>query len=362
MNKFVRQLLPFATLILLIAVLAALKPNTFLTAENFFNVLSRSSVNGVIAMGMTAVIISGGIDLSVGSMMALCGMVAGLIMTKNSSIVPTDGLMWLGTLAGIGTGLLCGLLNGGLITKLNLPPFIVTLGTMSAFRGISYVMNKGMMFDVPTYTFLGQGIVPLWKTAEEMVAAPDGTLRRQVLDILAPWSSPDPAALGQNVQIVPHGVPVNVLIFVLIVAAALFMLRYTPLGRYTYAIGSNRQAAYHAGVHVDFNLLAIYTLTGVLVGIAAMIATSRTVSAQPTAGISLELDIIAAVVIGGASLSGGRGTVIGTIIGTLLISFLRNGLTLLGISTNIQLVVIGAIIIGAVALDQMARAKAVENR
>jgi ribose/xylose/arabinose/galactoside ABC-type transport system permease subunit len=265
-------------------------------------------------MGMTAVIISGGIDLSVGSMMALCGMVAGLIMTRNGQTVPTPHLMWLGTLAGLGTGLLAGLLNGGLITKLNLPPFIVTLGTMSAFRGISYVMNKGMMFDVPTYTFLGQGSVV--------------------------------------------GIPVNVLIFLAIVLLAFFLLRYTPLGRYTYAIGSNREAAYHAGVNVGRNLIAIYTITGLLVGIAAMIATSRTVSAQPTAGLSLELDIIAAVVIGGASLSGGRGTVVGTIVGTLLISFLRNGLTLLRISTNIQLVVIGAIIIGAVALDQMARSKA----
>jgi len=362
MNRFTRQLLPFATLILLVAVLAALKPNTFATAENIFNVLSRSSVNGIIAMGMTAVIISGGIDLSVGSMMALCGMIAGLIMTKNGEIVPTAGLMWLGTFAGIGMGLLCGLLNGGLITKLSLPPFIVTLGTMSAFRGVSYLMNKGMMFDVPTYKFLGQAVLPLWKTTEKMVADADGTLKRQVLDILPPWSSPDIMSLGQGVQIMPHGVPVNVVIFVLIVAAAFFILRYTPLGRYTYAIGSNRQAAYHAGVNVDRNLLAIYTLTGLFVGIAAMIATSRTVSAQPTAGSSLELDIIAAVVIGGASLSGGRGTVIGTIIGTLLISFLRNGLTLLGISTNIQLVVIGAIIITAVALDQMARAKAVESR
>jgi len=317
MNRFIRQLLPFGTLILLIAALSALEPDTFLTAENFFNVLSRSSVNGIIAMGMTAIIISGGIDLSVGSMMALSGMVAGLIMTKDGSVVPTGHLMWLGTLAGLGTGLLCGLLNGGLITKLNLPPFIVTLGTMSAFRGISYVMNDGMMFDVPTYTFLGQSTVA--------------------------------------------GIPVNILIFLAVVLIAFFLLRYTPLGRYTYAIGSNRQAAYHAGVNVDRNLLTIYTLTGVFVGLAAMIATSRTVSAQPTAGLSLELDIIAAVVIGGASLSGGRGTVVGTIIGTLLISFLRNGLTLLGISTNIQLVVIGAIIIGAVALDQMARARAVEN-
>jgi ribose/xylose/arabinose/galactoside ABC-type transport system permease subunit len=314
MNKFVRQLLPFGTLTLLIAALSALEPDTFLTTQNFSNVLSRSSYSGIIAMGMTAVIISGGIDLSVGSMMALSGMVAGLVMTQNGSVVPTAGLMVLGTLVGMGMGLLCGLLNGSLITLLNLPPFIVTLGTMSAFRGVSYVINKGMMFDVPTYTFLGEG-----KIAD---------------------------------------VPVNVLIFLVIVLAAFFLLRYTPLGRYTYAIGSNRQAAYHAGVNVNRNLIAVYAITGLFVGIAAMIATSRTVSAQPTAGISLELDIIAAVVIGGASLSGGRGTVVGTIIGTLLISFLRNGCTLLGISTNIQLVVIGAIIIGAVALDQAARAKA----
>ncbi len=318
MNKFARQLLPFATLVLLIAALSALEPDAFLTAENTFNVLSRSSVNGIVAMGMTAVIISGGIDLSVGSMMALCGMVGGLVMTRDGAIVPTAGSMWLGTLVGIVAGLFCGLINGGLITKLNLPPFIVTLGTMSAFRGISYVMHHSAMYDVPNYTFLGQSSLA--------------------------------------------GVPVNVLIFALIVAVAFFLLRYTPLGRYTYAIGSNREAAFHAGVNVDRNLIAIYAITGLFVGLAAMIATSRTVSAQPTAGISLELDIIAAVVIGGASLSGGRGTVVGTVIGTLLISFLRNGLTLLKISTNIQLVVIGAIIIAAVALDQMARAKAVESR
>jgi ribose/xylose/arabinose/galactoside ABC-type transport system permease subunit len=314
MNKFVRQLLPFGTLTLIVAALSALEPDTFLTAENFSNVFSRSSYSGIIAMGMTAVIISGGIDLSVGSMMALCGMVGAFVMLQVGGAAPGAGAMVIGTLAGLGTGLACGGLNGGLITLLNLPPFIVTLGTMSAFRGISYVMNKGMMFDVPTYKFLGQ----------------DSLL----------------------------GIPVSVLILALIALAAFFILRYMPLGRYTYAIGSNRQAAYHAGVNVNRNLIAIYTITGLFVGIAAMIATSRTVSAQPTAGISLELDIIAAVVIGGASLSGGRGTVIGTIIGTLLISFLRNGCTLLGISTNIQLVVIGAIIIGAVALDQAARAKA----
>ncbi len=314
MNKFVRQLLPFGTLTLIIAALAALKPDTFLTMENFSNVFSRSSYSGIIAMGMTAIIISGGIDLSVGSMMALAGMVAGFVMTKNGDVAPTAGLMVLGTFVGVLMGVLCGLLNGSLITLLNLPPFIVTLGTMSAFRGLSLVMNNGMMFDAPDYTFLGEGTLA--------------------------------------------GVPVNVLIFLLIALLAFFLLRYTPLGRYTYAIGSNRQAAYHAGVNVNRNLIAIYTIAGLFVGIAAMIATSRTVSAQPNAGQGLELDVIAAVVIGGASLSGGRGTVLGTVVGTLLITFLRNGLTLLGIETNTQFVVIGAIIIAAVAVDQAARAKA----
>lgn len=314
MSKFIRQLLPFATLALIVAVLSALEPDTFLTAENFLNVLSRSSVNGIIAMGMTAVIISGGIDLSVGSMLALAGMVGAGVMLKVGG--PDAGVpaMIVGTVVGIGAGALCGLLNGTLITKLKLPPFIVTLGTMSAFRGTSYIINNSKMYDVPMYTFLGQSSL--------------------------------------------MGVPVSVLILALVVLLGFFVLKYTPLGRYTYAIGSNRQAAFHAGVNVDRNLIAIYGMTGLFVGLASMIQMSRTISAQPTAGISLELDIIAAVVIGGASLSGGRGTVIGTIVGTLLISFLRNGCTLLGISTNIQLVVIGAIIIGAVALDQIARSKA----
>ena len=313
MNKMIRQLLPFVTLTLIICILSAIKPDSFLTAENILNVLSRSSVYGIIGVGMTMVIISAGIDLSVGSMMALCGMLGAYVMLFfGDPLTPGYG-MFVGTLVGLLTGIFCGLLNGILITKLKLPPFIVTLGTMSAFRGISYVMNNGKPYDVPRYTLLGSG------------------------NLLS--------------------VPICVIIFAVIVALAVFVLRYTRLGRYTYAIGSNREAAFYAGINVDRNLTAVYTLTGLVVGIAAMIATSRTVSAQPTAGISLELDIIAAVVIGGASLAGGRGTVTGTIVGTLLISFLRNGCTLIGISTNVQLIVIGAIIIGAVALDQMARSR-----
>ena len=313
MNKFVRQVLPFASLILIICALSALRPEDFPTRSNFLNVLRRSSVNGIMAVGMTAVIISGGIDLSVGSMLALAGMAGAWTMLKMGGDVGAVA-MAAGTAAGIGVGMLCGLLNGALITKLKLPPFIVTLGTMSAFRGVAYVMNAGEPYNVSAYTYLGVGAL--------------------------------------------LGVPVSVLIFAAIVVLASLLLRYTRLGRYTYAIGSNRQAAFHAGINVDRNLLAVYTLTGLTVGIAAMIATSRTVSAQPTAGVGLELDIIAAVIIGGASLSGGRGTILGTIIGTLLIGFLRNGCTLVGISTEVQFIVIGAVIIIAVAVDQLARAKA----
>ena len=318
MNKLMRQFLPFASLTLIICALSVLEPDTFLTTENFLNVLRRSSVNGIIAVGMTSIIISAGIDLSVGSMLALCGMAGAYSMIALGGAAPHGSALVVGTIVGIGAGTICGLLNGALITKLRLQPFIVTLGTMSVFRGISYVMNDGKPYDVQSYKYLGEGVV--------------------------------------------LGIPISVLIFAFVIAIASFLLRYTRLGRYTYAIGSNREAAFHAGVSVERNLIYIYTFTGLLVGIAAMIATSRTVSAQPTAGIALELDIIAAVVIGGASLAGGRGTITGTIIGTLLISFLRNGCTLLGISTNVQLIVIGAIIIAAVAVDQLARSKAEAGR
>jgi ribose/xylose/arabinose/galactoside ABC-type transport system permease subunit len=313
MGKLIRQLLPFASLLLIVVVLSVKAPDTFLTTDNLLNVLRRSSVNAIMAVGMTAIIISGGIDLSVGSLLAVAGMTGAWTMLKLGGGNLTGSNMLAGTCVGIAAGTAGGFINGLLITRLNLPPFIVTLGTMSAFRGICYVMNDGQPYNVPGYSYLGDGVLA--------------------------------------------AVPVSVLIAAVIIVLAILTLRYTPLGRYSYAIGSNREAAFHAGVNVKRNVTAIYTLGGLLVGVAAMIATSRTVSAQPTAGIGLELDIIAAVVIGGASLSGGRGTILGTIIGTLLIGFLRNGCTLLGYSIYVQLIIIGIVIIAAVAVDQMARAR-----
>ena len=222
----------------------------------------------------------------------------------------TGGAIFGGILVSILVGALVGAINGTLITRLKLAPFIVTLGAMSIFRGASLLMNDGKPMPVSSFTALDTGTF--------------------------------------------LGMPVSVILLVLVLVITGFVLKYTRFGRYTYAIGSNVETAFHAGVNVNKMLVAIYALTGGLVGLAAMITTSRASSAQPTAGLALELDIIAAVIIGGCSPSGGRGSMVGTIIGTLLIGFLRNGLTLCGISTNWQLVAIGLIIILAVTADQLA--------
>ncbi|MDP6490447.1 MAG: ABC transporter permease [Kiritimatiellia bacterium] len=321
MNRFAKQLLPFCSLIFIFSLWTFLVPNEFLTATNLTNVLSRTSVNLIMAAGMTFVIITAGIDLSVGTMMGMCGMTGALAMllfsgasladvASGASIDLTNGAMFGGILVSIAVGAIVGGINGTLITRLKLAPFIVTLGAMSIFRGSSLLMNSGKPFAVSDFTLLDTGRVA--------------------------------------------GIPVSVLLLALVLAITGFVLKYTRFGRYTYAIGSNVETAFHAGVNVNRVLVVIYALTGALVGLAAMITTSRASSAQPTAGLALELDIIAAVIIGGCSPGGGRGSMVGTVIGTLLIGFLRNGLTLCGISTNWQLVAIGLIIILAVTADQIA--------
>ncbi len=319
MNRLTRQLLPFCSLLFVISFWTFLRPDTFLTLHNFSNVLRRCSVNGIMAAGMTFIIISAGIDLSVGSMLALCGMIGALtmllasggsletILNAGATDLTTPG-MFLGVCAGVLLGALCGAMNGTLITRLRLAPFIVTLGSMSIFRGLCYLLSDNKPFTVSHFSWFD--------------------------------------------RYAPGGVPLEVLLFLGVFLLCGFLLKCTPFGRYAYAIGSNTETANHAGINVNRTLVWIYTLAGALVGLAAMITTCRTSSAQPTAGISLELDVIAAVIIGGASPSGGRGSLTGTLVGVLLVGFLQNGLTLLGVSTNFQLVVIGLIIIAAVATDQ----------
>ena len=321
MNKFTKQVLPFCSLLFIISLWTFLTPETFLSWQNFSNVLTRSSANGIMAAGMTFVIITAGIDLSIGSMLAMTGMLGSITMLllgggtwvgicSGEHVAMSVPAMLAGTFAGILLGGLCGLFNGLCITRLKLAPFIVTLGTMSIFRGVSYILNDGKPFAISDYTYLDTGTF--------------------------------------------LHIPSSLWILFLVLLGSGFLLKYTKFGRYVYAVGSNPSTAFHAGINVDRILVSVYTLMGVLTGLAAMIYSSRSSSAQPSAGLSMELDVIAAVIIGGCSPSGGKGTMTGTLIGTLLISFLRNGLTLLNVSTNLQLIVIGLIIIFAVTADQIA--------
>lgn len=299
----IREINILVALILLSALLTALTPY-FLTRNNIFGVMRAFSLTAIMAIGETMVIISGGIDLSVGSIMGLSGLLTGLMMGSGWSV----GLAVLG---GLAVGVAVGLFNGLLITAVRLPPFIATLGTLSIGRGLIYVITKGYPVTVGSehkgFIFLGQG------------------------------------HLG------PVPVPV-VIMLLLTVIFAVFLMR-TRIGRYVYALGGNEQAARLSGIRVDRVKVLLYTLSGALSGIAGIVLLARLVSAQPSAGLGYELPVIAAAVIGGTSLSGGEGSILGTIIGAAVIGVLENGMVLLGINTYAQQAVTGAVIILAVAVD-----------
>ena len=296
-----QRLLPFFSLIALFVILSIASPY-FLTATNLSSVVRQTAVINIMALGMTLVIVSGGIDLSVGSILAFAGVMGTLTMVSTSSVL-------LGIATGVFFGLLWGIANGVMITSLQIPPFIVTLGTLGIVRGLTLVVTNGLpVVGLPKeHSYLGEGTVG----------------------------------------------PVPFVLVVLIVCAVIMhvVLHSTKLGRYTYAIGSNEEAAIYAGIPVARYKIAIYGIAGMLTGLAAMIETSRLMTGQPTAGVSYELQVIAAVVIGGGSLTGGEGTVIGTLIGAFIMGLLSNGSDLLGVNPYWQQAIIGSIIIMAVALD-----------
>ncbi len=300
-SGMLQRLLPFFSLIALFVILSIASPY-FLTATNLSSVVRQTAVINIMALGMTLVIVSGGIDLSVGSILAFAGVMGTLTMVSNGSVL-------LGIASGVFFGLLWGLANGIMITSLQIPPFIVTLGTLGIVRGLTLVVTNGLpVVGLPkAHSYLGDGTVG----------------------------------------------PVPFVLVVLIVCAVIMhvVLHSTKLGRYTYAIGSNEEAAIYAGIPVARYKIAIYAIAGMLTGLAAMIETSRLMTGQPTAGVSYELQVIAAVVIGGGSLTGGEGTVIGTLIGAFIMGLLSNGSDLLGVNPYWQQAIIGSIIIMAVALD-----------
>jgi len=306
-SKATQTILAFASLILLIIIFTIASPN-FFRPDNLIGILLATAVNGILAVGITFIIVSGGIDLSIGTVMTFGSVMAGVFVTMWGLPIP------LGVLAGVAAGALCGLVNGFSIAKLKIPPFIATLGMMMITKGLNLILS---------------GVKPVY-----FVDTPD---------------------FAKIATMPVFGIPMGVVIFLGSALVASFILSKTILGRFTFAIGSNEEAARLSGINTDAWKMAIYSLGGAFAGIAGIVMASRLQSAQPALGAGYELDAIAAAVIGGTSLSGGEGGILGTVIGAFIITVLTNGLRILSVPQEWQMVVTGLIVIGAVYLDIVRR-------
>ncbi|WP_238984683.1 ribose ABC transporter permease [Kurthia massiliensis] len=299
-----QKLGPLFGLLLIVVIISIMSPS-FLTSDNIFNVLRQVSISALIAFGMTFVILTGGIDLSVGSTLALTGAVAATLLAGGYD-------PFIAMAAALALGLVLGAVNGIIIAKGKVAPFIATLATMTIYRGLTLVYTDGKpvsgLGDHLSFQMFGKGYL--------------------------------------------LGVPVPIVTMTVAFFVLYFILRKTTFGRRVYAIGGNAEASRLSGINVDRTTIAVYALTGMLAAMSALILTSRLNSAQPTAGTSYELDAIAAVVLGGTSLTGGRGWIVGTLIGALIIGVLNNGLNLIGVSSFFQQVVKGIVILFAVLIDR----------
>lgn len=316
---FLARYAPFLFLALLMIVFGVLEPR-FLTPYNLLNVLRQVSIYGLVALGMTFVILTAGIDLSIGSVIALAGLVAAAVakggLDSRFAIGEEAGYGWAAAAAtAIAIGVAAGAAQGISIIRLRVPPFIVTLGGMSVFRGAALLFSGGgpvSGFD-PDFVWWGQGRI---------------------------WT-----------------IPVPVVIFAVCAVLCHFVLGYTRYGRQVYAVGGNPEAARLAGVDVDRVVLGVYVITGFFAGLGAFVLSARLNSAEAVAGTGYELTVIASVVIGGTSLFGGVGSIPGTVVGALLIGVLLNGLVLLDVSAYVQQIIVGLIIVLAVAFDTYAKAR-----
>lgn len=300
--RSLRQYGIFVAFIIICLILSFVAPQ-FLTISNWTIIITQVSINALLAFGVTFVIITGGIDLSLGSILAVTGIVAASLAHPDTYpvIVPI--------LVGLFSGLLIGAFNGFVITQSKIAPFIVTLGTMTIGRGLALILSKGRPISnlSDSFNFIG----------------------------------------GGNVL----GIPFPIIVLIVAFSICYIILKKTILGRYIYAVGGNEQAAKASGINVNQIKLAVYSICGLLSGLAGILLTSRITTGQPNAGMGFELDAIAAAIIGGTSTSGGTGTMTGTLVGALLIGVINNGLDLLNVTSYYQQVVMGAIIIGAVVLD-----------
>ena len=293
-----------AVLLLLGAIVSFLSPY-FLSTSNFLNILLATAVIGIISLGMTFVICMGEIDLSVGSLLALTA-VCGAIMVERF------GLPWPAFIIGaLAVGGFAGLINGVIVTKVGIPSFIATLGTLGIARGLAYVLTtERAIYGLPDpIVYLGQGRI--------------------------------------------FGFPVPVIIFVIMAVIAHVILQHTRFGRYTLFIGDSIMASRVTGLHVDRHRIAVFVLSGVLAGVAGIVQAGRLNAADPSSGYLVELAAITAAIIGGANFFGGSGTIVGTVIGALIMGVIQNGLNLLGVESYYQTIVIGIVLIAAVGLDRL---------
>jgi len=290
-------------LVALVILMSAIAPN-FNRVDNLLNIARSISVNAILAAGMTLVILTGGIDLSVGSIVAVSGVVSVIAAIAG---VPAPVAICIG----LAVGAACGLVNGALTAYLSLAPFIVTLGTMTFLRGLAYTITEGQPIVSSSLNFKDIGNGYLW------------------------------------------GIPMPVIVMAIVYVIVWFILGRTRYGRHVYAVGGNAEAAKLAGVRVKRVVTSVYVLAGACSGLAGVIFAARVISAQPTAGTGYELDAIAAVVLGGTSLAGGRGRIVGTLIGSVILGVLGTGLILLNVPFFTQLLIKGVVIILAVAIDSL---------
>ena len=279
----------------------------FFTAENILNVSLQISIAAIVAAGMTFVILTAGIDLSVGAVIAFSGVVATSLLKTGS---PFAVSFLLALFAGLAVGAASGAVAGVCVTRFNITPFIVTLALMTIWRGAAYLYTDGR---------------PIWELPDQFSIIGSGRL---------------------------FAVPIPTIVMIVVYILAYVVLEHTRFGRYVYAVGGNKEAARLAGVSVNGVLMKVYILCGVLSSLSGILLASRMNSGQPNAGMMYELDVIAAVVVGGTSLFGGRGSIVGTFLGAMLIGILRNGLNLMNVSSYVQMIVVGVVILLAVMLDQ----------
>lgn len=305
MDKLKQTIVKFKSLVglLLLCIIISIITPRFLNLNNILNVLTQVSVNAIIALGMSFVILTGGIDLSVGSILAITGAIAATLVKGTNSI-------FIALLAALILGGLIGAANGAVVAKGKIQPFIVTLAAMTIFRGVTYVYTNGTPISGlgKNFTFIGNSRV--------------------------------------------LGIPFPVIITLIIFIIAWYLINETRFGRYTYALGGNEDSTRLSGINTDRIKILVYMISGIAAALSGIIVTSRIGSASPNAGTGYELDAIAAVVLGGTSLSGGEGTITGTIIGAMIIGVLNNGLNLMNVSPFYQSIVKGLVILLAVLLDK----------